>query len=194
MKKNPIQTSETREKLKNAFWELYAHKKIEHITIKDITDKAGYNRGTFYVYYRDVYHVLEQIEEEMIALANEHAGKLLALASQGGTTTDSLLYIIRLFEKNEKYLTILLGEKGDPSFVYKLKEAIKETFIRNFGTGNLKDQNIIDYIFEYIASAQIGLISYWYKHNKDKTIEELLSLTHNMMFKGALSLLTETKK
>lgn len=39
--------------------ELYSERKIEDITIKEITDKAGYNCGTFYVYYKDVYEILE---------------------------------------------------------------------------------------------------------------------------------------
>lgn len=41
----------TRNNLVNAFWDLYCQKDINKITIKEITDRAGYNRATFYIYF-----------------------------------------------------------------------------------------------------------------------------------------------
>ena len=59
-------TDQTRTNLREAFWELYAEKSIEKITVREITDRAGYNRATFYLYYRDVYDVLEQVEDTVV--------------------------------------------------------------------------------------------------------------------------------
>lgn len=55
MKKQPQITEQTKACLREAFWTLYTKKPIEKISIKEITDLAGYNRGTFYLYYKDVY-------------------------------------------------------------------------------------------------------------------------------------------
>jgi len=57
---------ETKERIRDAFFELYGMKKIERISIKEITDKAQLNRGTFYVYYKDIYDLLEKTEDELI--------------------------------------------------------------------------------------------------------------------------------
>lgn len=54
-----LQKSLTRENLIEAFWELYKDKPIEKITVKEITNRAGYNRGTFYAYFKDTYEVLK---------------------------------------------------------------------------------------------------------------------------------------
>lgn len=43
----------------------------EKITVKDITNKAGYNRGTFYEYFTDVYDVLNYIEDSLIPTLEE---------------------------------------------------------------------------------------------------------------------------
>ena len=51
--------------MREAFWRLYAAKPISKISVKDICALAGYNRGTFYRYYSDVYEVLESIENEI---------------------------------------------------------------------------------------------------------------------------------
>lgn len=52
--KQPEVTELTKTKLRRAFWSLYEHEPIEKISIKQITDIAGYNRGTFYLYFKDV--------------------------------------------------------------------------------------------------------------------------------------------
>ena len=54
----------TRQALMDAFWTLYKKKRIEKITVKNITDAAGYNRSTFYQYFLDVYDILAQLEDD----------------------------------------------------------------------------------------------------------------------------------
>ena len=64
--KQPEITAQTKRNLQDAFWALYAEKPIAKISIKEITDRAGYNRGTFYLYYKDVYDILGRIEQELL--------------------------------------------------------------------------------------------------------------------------------
>lgn len=61
----------THQSLIDAFWELYTQKRIDKITVREITAKAGCNRGTFYEYFLDVYDVLEQIENGLIPEIDE---------------------------------------------------------------------------------------------------------------------------
>ncbi len=56
----------TKEAIKYALIDLLKHKTLEKITIKDITESADINRGTFYLHYLDKYDLLEQIEDEYI--------------------------------------------------------------------------------------------------------------------------------
>ena len=37
-------------------------KNISSITVKELCEKSDINRGTFYLHYRDVFHMLEEIE------------------------------------------------------------------------------------------------------------------------------------
>ena len=54
MNKRPELTEQTKRNLRTAFWSLYAQKPLEKISVREITALAGYNRGTFYLYYQDV--------------------------------------------------------------------------------------------------------------------------------------------
>lgn len=73
MKKQPQVTARTRRKLMNAFWEIYCEKGIHQITVGAVTKLAGYNRGTFYEYFSDIYDLLDQLEDTFI---QELSGKL----------------------------------------------------------------------------------------------------------------------
>ena len=45
--------------------ELMKVKNISSITVKELCEKSDINRGTFYLHYRDVFHMLEEIEKEL---------------------------------------------------------------------------------------------------------------------------------
>ena len=54
----------TERAIKDAFVELLNEKTLARITVKDITDRCGVNRNTFYYHYQDVLDLAEQICED----------------------------------------------------------------------------------------------------------------------------------
>lgn len=121
MKNNAEIVSKTKQDLIDAFWFLYCEKRIEKITIKEITVKAGYNRSTFYEYFTDIYDVLEQIENSLIPNLDE----LPPISILNKNNEIPLNMFLKLYEKNEKYYSVLLGDNGDPAFATKLKNSVK---------------------------------------------------------------------
>ena len=51
--------------IKNAFSELLQKKDVEKITVTEIVNLAGLNRGTFYAHYNNTVEVLEEIEKDV---------------------------------------------------------------------------------------------------------------------------------
>ncbi|HWQ78619.1 MAG TPA: TetR/AcrR family transcriptional regulator, partial [Anaerovoracaceae bacterium] len=155
-----LRVAETKEKIKDAFFDLYEEKKIERISIKEITDKAQLNRGTFYVYYKDIYDLLENAEKElMVELLEKVKGAVTMILRNEDITP--FLPPLEFYQRNKKILRSLLGPNGDPYFIHKLKKLIKKTLWELFRKENIPDIDNADYIMEYISSAQIGIISYW---------------------------------
>ena len=64
MGKRPDKTAQTKADFKEAFWRLYSSRPMEKITVRHVCELAGYNRGTFYLHFRDLYDVLETIEDD----------------------------------------------------------------------------------------------------------------------------------
>lgn len=181
---------ETKEKLKDAFFEIYKTKRLEKISIKEITDAAGYNRGTFYVYYTDIYDLLAQVEDELIAECKGAAGKVVGEMMQNSPVAMQS-FPITFFNKNKKYLKVLLGSNGDPQFVAKIKFMFKNIFRANLSKLNIGEGKPVDFVFEYIVSAQLGIITYWMEHEDEMSVEELVKLFPLLLNKGPFGYLRE---
>lgn len=176
-KKQPETTMKTKQTIKDAFWELYKEKKIEKITVKDITTKAGYNRTTFYAYFIDVYDVLDQIEEDLMP-GIEHVPPTIAPEVDDFDFIGSL---ISIYEVNSDYYSVLLGENGDPRFAIRMKNVFKAMMMQT-----LKDQvNLsveeIDYALEFLIGATLSIIKHWYDEGKNIPMEQLMPLMHKLM-------------
>ena len=77
MKKQPQQTAQTRKKLMDSFWKLYCDDGIDRVTVGAVAKDAGYNRGTFYEYFTDVYDLLEQLEDELLGELERNAAAIV---------------------------------------------------------------------------------------------------------------------
>lgn len=66
----------TKKQLRLALMELLAEKSAKSISVRELTERADINRGTFYIHYRDVGDLLQRLEDEMAdrltALCKDH--------------------------------------------------------------------------------------------------------------------------
>lgn len=183
MKKNPEATALTRENLIEAFWSLYGQKKIEHISIKEITDKAGYHRSTFYEYFVDIYDLLNVLENSLLAYVQEKVVNSLAVDRYD----DIPQGLADLYESKGNYLSVLLGENGDPYFSKKLKAVMGSALVNPFGLSESEPHT--SYILEFGLSAIIATITHWYRNNKNLPSKELVSLIRSMLMNGIFPLI-----
>jgi AcrR family transcriptional regulator len=189
MNKQPEITAITRQNLIEAFWALYCKKRIDKITIKDITTLAGYNRGTFYEYFTDVYDVLEQIESKLLPAAD----RLPISEFQENDINDDYAFnsLFKFYEKNSGYLTVLLGEKGDPSFLPKMKKTvspiIKQGLIEKGATDNFE----LDVLIEYNISAMLGIFDLWFTAADKPPIKEFIKFVYAIKSKGETKVINE---
>ena len=186
MKKHPEITAQTRETMTQAFLELYRTKKLEHITVKEIVAKAGYNRSTFYLYFKDTADVLEQLEENLlIQLKATMNSDGLSWSFQHLTAN-----LIALYQSPQvDLLCLLLGENGDPLFARKLKDTIRPIFLNVLG---LSDQDKhTSYLWEILFSLGITTLLNWYKNEQDLPADELISMGQSILMHGLLPVIMQ---
>ncbi len=192
MNKQPEVTAATRKGFLDAFWTLYQKKRIEKISISEITKISGNNRSTFYNYFIDVYDLLEQAEEEVVESISteleQYSSSVCNPAIQK-LNLDSIYRIISpIFLKYEDRLYALLGPEGDPKFTEKLKTRLIDNLIRF----SILPEDIPhkDYILTYIYSSIIGLLTYWRQNDHDLPEEEFLKLAQSLTGHGILGLMS----
>lgn len=193
----------TKRMIRNAFSELIEEKGFEAITVRDITTKADINRGTFYLHYRDKYDLLEQSEDEIIQEIEEITNEVkVEDLLTFGVQREPLPYLIKLFEylkENASFMKAILGPKGDPAFQIKLKDFIKNKFLKKFLLNQLEEEKMLvpkEYFTAYISSAHLGVIQHWLERGTVESPREmgLIILTITLMGPiQAVGLKNETK-
>lgn len=56
----------TRRQLKECLTRLLKEKKIQDITVRELAEMADINRGTFYLHYKDVFDLMDQIKNDLV--------------------------------------------------------------------------------------------------------------------------------
>ena len=170
---NDIRVKRTKKLIRQGLVELSATKRINKITVKELTDHIEINRGTFYLHYKDVYDLVESLENE---LYEEFDEKLSSY------TSDALLktpidvcedFCTHFYEHKDLYSTFL-GVNGDAHFAYKLGDRLNQRVYEIFKNifPDMKDTTY-DFTYYYSKFGLIGLITCWFTTHPDWTPRQI---------------------
>jgi len=180
---------ETREKIERAFMQIYAEERIEKITIRQITDLAGLNRGTFYTYYKDIYDLLEKVEERFISEISALIKKIIPAVIKGDPG-ERIKGLEEFYEKNNDIVHLFFGRKTNPEMIDRIKLFAKSIVRNCLPLPAPGEDQETEYIMEYIASAQIGVITYWLAHDRDMETPKLADFISRINHSAPLGMLS----
>ncbi|REB05569.1 TetR/AcrR family transcriptional regulator [Sporosarcina sp. BI001-red] len=179
----------TRQKIKETFAQLMEEKGFEAMTVRDLTERADINRGTFYLHYLDKYDLLEKSEDELFEdmekIADEVWGNLSLNQYDQVNLDEPFPFIIQLFEymeENYEFIRVLLGPNGNSAFQVRVKEVIKKKMLEKFLRYTQPEKMLVpmDYLVSYVSSAHLGVIQQWLGRGMDRTPQEMALLLSNI--------------
>ncbi len=173
MHKQPQVTEQTKANIRQAFWELYAERPIENITVKQVTDRAGYNRATFYLYFKDIYDVLQQIEDELIGLLEKLVHTRLMRESEPDFS-GHMGVLLELARRYSLQFQVLLGDRGDPAFATRFKQVLAPMLDRFLVTERALTQREADLLREFYLSGLLSVVVAWLRDPQDMSIADLV--------------------
>ena len=187
-KKEDRRIRRTKKLLTQALTQLMQQKQISEITVKELTDLADINRGTFYLYYKDIFDMLEKIEDSMFeALDNIAAMHETDAAMQ--KTKPILLDVFRFIEENQEIVRVLLSPNGDVAFLHRLYEVIREKCLHAFpAVRESMDEQAFNYRFSFVVYGAAGLIRAWVSRDCKESVEEMAALADELIRQGSLEL------
>ena len=165
---------------------LLEKKEYDFITVKEICDKAGVNRSTFYLHYETIDDLLAETIEMinkrfMMAFNNE-------VVIPETTSKDDLFFI------NEKYLIPYLNLIKENKKIYKLihekphifhnQKAFKELYKGLFEV-ILDKYGVSDeekpYVFAYFTNGALAIIDTWIESDCKDDMNKVIEIMKNVI-------------
>jgi len=155
-------------KLHDAAYELFTSIGVHNTKIDDIAKNAGVAKGTFYLYFKDKYDLVDRIILRKSTVVIEDAIKAV-IESQKSGQKDFLKsvivfvdYLIEFFKNDKKLLALiyknLSWELYEKAMTYEGIDGIKQTFIQHFivdGAGSEVAQQRL-----FIIVSMVGAVCY----------------------------------
>ena len=170
-----VRLKRTQKLLREALIELIEERGFDSLTIGELTERAMVSRAAFYRNYQDKYALVEQIfEEAMSAL----------LAAVGDLGRDHPAeHWVKFFEhiaEYERLYRALLGRKGSPWFVWKMRAALAG-LVKERGQlphrSNAADRLLHsfpdDFVPDLVSAMFVEAISWWLEQGRPYTPREI---------------------
>lgn len=175
----------TKDKIRKETLALLEKKCIKDISVKELTERIDISRGTFYCHYSDIYHVLEEIEDQLILELNE------IINSIDDNDEDVIQFraieaVFTCLQEHVSLVKILLDEDNPISFLKKIKDTLNDSCSNRWTTIHGDDNPELYLLFNtFLINGMTGLIEYWIDSDMKKTPQELAEFAANFIAYGA---------
>jgi AcrR family transcriptional regulator len=180
----------TKRMLREAFAQLIAERGLDGFSVGDLTARADINRGTFYAHYRDMTDLLNFFEDEIIEDLHSLKPRVqsvtlreLLIFNRKGIPPQVTVELFDLLREHGHLLCVLLSPNGDAAFQARLRDQLCTDLVRSvLHDKYTKDpQPLTEYYIAYYASATLGLIQHWLKHDMRENSEEMARVLLSVM-------------
>ncbi|WP_245599865.1 TetR/AcrR family transcriptional regulator [Paenibacillus harenae] len=182
----------TRQMLRDALIGLMEEKGFEATSVSDLTSRAGLNRGTFYLHYKDKYDLLEQSKKELIEgllpYFRRASPKLMIELASEEEANPVIISVFQYLAEHASFMKVMLGPKGDPSFPDALKQVMKEQLFEKLvelQPGNMAVPR--EFFLAYVTSANVGVIQHWFESGMNYSPAYMALLLTRMTRRGPLA-------
>lgn len=175
--------------LAESFKELALKQPIEKITIKEITDKAGVIRPTFYNHFQDKYELLEWIITTELL-------KPMEPLLQNAMVNEALLLLFTNIEKDKEFYTKACRLEGQNSFERIAKSCVERVLlkiIKESAAGKAPKYIWLtpERIAEYYAQSMCYVVIRWIQSGMTISAKELIEIYDYMIKRSMDDILKE---
>ena len=165
----------TRQIILHTLTELMNEKPLSKITVKDIVERCGVNRNTFYYHFRDIPDAVE-------AMVKEELNDILKDQKAPESVSDCMEILVNAVQKNKKAMIHLYRSIQRDVFADYLDHAtervVEELINRAVGDFEM-DQEDRHLISRYYKCVFVGVILDWLRHDMDY---DILSDMHKLEY------------
>ncbi len=170
-------TRRTKAALRSALAASIRETGLTGITVRELTNRAGINRATFYIHYHDIQDLLEQTRTEII----NDLHILLSMHQTEECAERPLIMLCDIFHFLKKHCEIcsaLMCENGDPIFIEALKEPVRAKTVHDWEClcSDSVDPARTSYFAAFIVSGVVSLFEQWCENGMKETPEQMAEM------------------
>ena len=174
----------TKKLLRNALLTLLNEKPLRNITVKELCARAQLNRGTFYAHYRDVYDLMEQIEDEMKTAFFAALEPVMSDPEQL-SPPKMTKKIFECIEENADLCRVAIGPYGDREFTrLLLRESRERNVQRCLRAFPNADRWQIEAYFTFVSGGCYALMDRWIRRDMKENSADLADAAEKIMEMG----------
>ena len=184
MKLEDRRVRRTKQLIKQSLIELMHEKPFKDITVKDITERADLNRGTFYLHYVDIYDLLSKIEDETLQAIEEMMLDYRCKINMP-SCYELLDELFSYIEDNRDLFEVLLHSQSEGIFLNKLQYLIK-TMGLDLMNMIYKDTSRPHYCYFllFVLNGVLGVTEQWFNNGMDMSSTEMATMIDHFIMDG----------
>lgn len=142
---------------------LILEKGADALTIRDITERADYNRGTFYLHFPGKPELLQFLLEDFLqGLGQAYASPYANLTEVDMTgLLPSTMPVFEYIENHQDQFKALMTMHGDMAL--RINNVFRDYLTQDFILVTEDSEQVINYdiMLSYLVSATVGVIMHW---------------------------------
>ena len=156
----------TSEAIREAFLSLLEEKPLKHISVRDIVDRCGVNRNTFYYHYRDIPQLLVSIIRDDADAIIQRYATISSLEECLNATVDFL------YKRRRSVLHIYRSVNRDiyESYQWRVCRYAADTYINCVLENHIISDDDKKLLVEYLGCIAFGVINNWLEQGMQKDI------------------------
>lgn len=167
----------TKQALAGALKQLLKTRTLDKITVKDITDRAGLNRQTFYYHFQDVYDLIRWIFEEGVRMH-------LDLKGGGQDLREEMTEVVRLIQ--DEWDLVLNAYRSisrdhlEQYMLFLMERVLRPRIEADPASGRLTGEER-EFVLSFYKYALVGLLEGWIRDGMKGEAGLLIERTHRLM-------------
>lgn len=185
--KTAKKTENSGDRIRNTLLEMLLSQDISDIPAKELAEKAGIARSTFYTYYDSPFSVLQDMEDKFFE------GMATVTAPYRTSTFDDCYFyvahpltidVLRFARNHALLLRSMFGRHGDERFLHKLDVLLRKDLAESaIASGYLRiGANESEAVSTFIVNGHRALLSYIGNHPNDIEETRMAVLTYRMLY------------
>lgn len=170
----------TKKAIKTALFRIMEEKDVSSITISELSQLAGVNRRTFYVHYRNITDILDEVEGELVQALNQLVERFDANDFKQ-STHDLFIGLNDLISVDFDYYFHLVRVDMRGTLVSRLKGVIKKStdqLLERAASGKNENSGIVS---AFIVGGFFNTYLEWHSESNSTSIETVADLVSAMV-------------